>query len=209
MDKMKLWFLYCVSCLMVPMSCGQLPGPQGPQGEKGRKGFPGPPGSLGTPGLPGPAIVCGGDRFDSIEQKLQRLKMIAAKIDLAVSFDFVRKIDQRYFVSNKERGSFLTAVEFCSQHGLEVALPQSEEENRKLIQLLGEADKRAWININSQKAEGNFQADMKNQALNFTKWGESQPDPTVQDTGCSVVTENGTWRLTKDCSLDAYIICQI
>uniref|UniRef100_A0A3Q2ULJ3 C-type lectin domain-containing protein n=1 Tax=Fundulus heteroclitus TaxID=8078 RepID=A0A3Q2ULJ3_FUNHE len=127
----------------------------------------------------------------------------------AMSFDFVRKVNQKYFVSNKEKGSFLKAVEFCSQQGLELALPQSEEENRILIQLIGEDDKRAWVNINSRKAEGNFQSDMKNRPLIFTNWGERQPDESIQDTGCSMVTENGTWRVTPDCSQNIYIICQI
>ncbi|MED6266734.1 hypothetical protein CHARACLAT_005071, partial [Characodon lateralis] len=147
--------------------------------------------------------------FGSVRRDVERLMKMSAKLDVAISFDFVRKVDQKYFVSNKERGSFLKAVEFCSQQGLELALPQTEEENRILIQLLGEADKIAWININSRKAEGNFQSDMKSQPLTFTKWGERQPDQTIQDTGCSMVTENGSWRVTQDCSMNAYIICQL
>ncbi|KAK5606264.1 hypothetical protein CRENBAI_024409 [Crenichthys baileyi] len=189
-----------------------LPGEPGEPGTPGRSGPPGPPGlpgEPGEPGTPGPVIMCGKDLFGSVGRDVERLMKISAKLDLAISFNFVRKVDQKYFVSNKERGSFLKAVEFCSQQGLELALPQSEEENRMLIQLLGEADKIAWININSRKAEGNFQSDIKGQPLTFTKWGERQPDQTIQDTGCSMVTENGSWRVTQDCSLNAYIICQL
>ncbi|XP_047206396.1 mannose-binding protein C-like [Girardinichthys multiradiatus] len=209
---MRLCFLLC---LMVPLSHSQmrcLPGARGDRGPAGPAGPPGPSGPIGLRGLtgrPGPITTCGQDLFGSIGQDVERLMKISAKIDIAISFDFVRKVDQKYFVSNKERGPFLKAVEFCSQQGLELALPQTEEENRMLIQLLGEADKIAWININSRKAEGNFQSDMKSQPLTFTKWGEKQPDQTIQDTGCSMVTENGSWRVTQDCSLNAYIICQL
>lgn len=127
----------------------------------------------------------------------------------AVSFDFIRKVGQKFFVSNKVRGSFLEAVDFCSQRGLDLALPRSEEENGVLTQLCGEDNKVAWINVNYKKAEGNFQSDMKNQPLSFTKWGEGQPDESAQDTGCTMMLENGIWEVMHDCSLDAYIICQI
>ncbi|KAK5606262.1 hypothetical protein CRENBAI_024407 [Crenichthys baileyi] len=184
------------------MQC--LPGAKGDRGPAGQPGQPGRRGLPGPFGPPGPK-----DLFASVGRDVERLMKISAKLDVVISFDFVRKVDQKYFVSNKERGSFLKAVEFCSQQGLELALPQSEEENRMLIQLLGEADKIAWININSRKAEGNFQSDLKGQPLTFTKWEERQPDQTIQDTGCSMVTENGSWRVTQDCSLNAYIICQL
>ncbi|XP_036003153.1 mannose-binding protein C isoform X1 [Fundulus heteroclitus] len=221
---MRFGFLFCVFCLMISMSSSQLqdppgekcergpPGPPGPVGFPGRPGLPGPRGPRGfpgPPGPPGPIVTCGRDLFGSVERDVESLMKIAAKLDVAMSFDFVRKVNQKYFVSNKEKGSFLKAVEFCSQQGLELALPQSEEENRILIQLIGEDDKRAWININSRKAEGNFQSDMKNRPLTFTNWGERQPDESIQDTGCSMVTENGTWRVTPDCSQNIYIICQI
>uniref|UniRef100_A0A3Q2ZSI3 C-type lectin domain-containing protein n=1 Tax=Kryptolebias marmoratus TaxID=37003 RepID=A0A3Q2ZSI3_KRYMA len=127
----------------------------------------------------------------------------------AAGFDFMRKVGQKYFVSNKETDSFSKAVEFCSQQGLELALPQSEEENRILTQLIGEADKTAWINVNNKRAEGNFRSDMKNQPLTFTKWGEGEPDDSIQGTGCTMVSETGMWRVTQDCSLNAHIICQI
>ncbi|XP_032446951.1 mannose-binding protein C-like [Xiphophorus hellerii] len=134
---------------------------------------------------------------------------ITAKLDLVEGFDLVRKVGQKYFVSNKERGSFQKAADFCQQRGLELALPQSEEENHMLLQLMGQDEKRAWININMRKAGGNFQSDMKNRPLTFTKWGESQPDGSIQDSGCSMAAEDGTWRVTADCSLDADIICQL
>ncbi|XP_036003172.1 mannose-binding protein C isoform X3 [Fundulus heteroclitus] len=209
---MRFGFLFCIFCLMISMSSSQQ---QGPPGEKGVPGRPGPRGPLGAlgfqglVGLPGPATTCGRDLLGSVGRDVESLIKIIAKLDDAMSFDFVRKVNQKYFVSNKEKGSFLKAVEFCSQQGLELALPQSEEENRILIQLIGEDDKRAWININSRKAEGNFQSDMKNRPLTFTNWGERQPDESIQDTGCSMVTENGTWRVTPDCSQNIYIICQI
>ncbi|XP_023199121.1 pulmonary surfactant-associated protein D-like [Xiphophorus maculatus] len=251
---MRLCFLFCVFCVIVPMSLSQQTGPPGEKGDRGfpgvpgskgeagvpgfpgvpgekglpgspglpglkgefgnigipgSSGVPGPPGIDGPPGRPGPVIVCGRELFKSFTQDVEGLMKITAKLDLAITFDLVRKVGQKYFVSNKERGSFQKAADFCQQRGLELALPQSEEENHMLLQLMGQDEKRAWININMRKAGGNFLSDMKNRPLTFTKWGESQPDESIQDSGCSMAAEDGTWRVTADCSLDADIICQL
>uniref|UniRef100_A0A8P4GJH2 C-type lectin domain-containing protein n=1 Tax=Dicentrarchus labrax TaxID=13489 RepID=A0A8P4GJH2_DICLA len=127
----------------------------------------------------------------------------------AINYDFVRRVGQKYFVSYKERDSFSRAVEFCSQQGLDLALPQNEEENIALTQFFGDVYKEAWINVNNKKAEGNFEADMNNQPLTFTKWGEGQPDKSIEATGCTMLSENGVWRVTHECFLNAYIICQL
>ncbi|XP_051237444.1 mannose-binding protein C-like isoform X2 [Dicentrarchus labrax] len=218
---MKLFLLFCIFCLMAPIGYSQLNGfigeETGPPGPKGSIGSPGPPGLPGPPGPPGPPEYdennsCKGPKgakdtfsFGNIET----LKKSVAKLKLAINYDIVRRVGQKYFVSNKERGSFSRAVEFCSQQGLELALPQNEEENTALTQVFGEVDKTAWINVNNKKAEGNFETDMRNQPLTFTKWGEGQPDISIEDTGCTVLSENGVWRVARECSFNAYIICQL
>uniref|UniRef100_A0A8D0AFD3 C-type lectin domain-containing protein n=1 Tax=Sander lucioperca TaxID=283035 RepID=A0A8D0AFD3_SANLU len=126
-----------------------------------------------------------------------------------MNYDFVRRVGQKYFVSYKKRDSFSTAVKFCSQRGLELALPQNEEENNILTQFFGDVYKTAWINVNTNKAEGNFEVDMKNRPLTFTKWGEGQPDKSIQNTGCTMLSENAVWRVTHECFLNAFIICQL
>ncbi|XP_035859459.1 pulmonary surfactant-associated protein D-like isoform X2 [Sander lucioperca] len=218
---MRMFLLYCVLCLMSSTGYSQLPGPPGPKGDPGhpgpagpvgpagppgRPGLPGPRGPPGPPGLPGSAIFCGRGLSG---QELETLKNSLAKLELATNYDFVRRVGQKYFVSYKKRDSFSTAVEFCSQRGLELALPQNEEENNILTQFFGDDNKTAWINVNTNKAEGNFEVDMKKQPLTFTKWGEGQPDKSIQNTGCTMLSENAVWRVTHDCSLNAYVICQI
>lgn len=89
-----------------------------------------------------------------------------------------------------------------------MALPQNDEENKILTQEFADKCKNVWINVNN-KAEGNFKADMKNQPLTFTKWEEGQPDKSIQETGCTMLLENGVWRVTPECSFNACIICQI
>uniref|UniRef100_A0A8C6M132 C-type lectin domain-containing protein n=1 Tax=Nothobranchius furzeri TaxID=105023 RepID=A0A8C6M132_NOTFU len=126
-----------------------------------------------------------------------------------VSYQFVRRVGQKYIVSNKERDSFEKAIEFCSQKGLELALPKNHEENNKLTEVFGDGYNEVWINVNKNESEGNFGVDMNNQPLTFTKWGEHQPDPSIQDTGCTMVTENGIWRATRECFLNAFIVCQL
>ncbi|XP_038562884.1 mannose-binding protein C-like isoform X2 [Micropterus salmoides] len=196
-----MFLLFCILCLMPPSGYSQLSGPPGSPGPPGRHG---PSGPKGERGFTGPADV-----FGSINQDLEALKNSLAKLELATNYVFFRRVGQKYFVSNKERGSFSGATEFCSQRGLELALPQNEEENRVLTQVFGDVDKMAWINVNNKKAEGNFATDLKNRPLTFTKWGEGQPDKSIQDTGCTMLSENGVWRVTHECSLNAYIICQI
>ncbi|XP_061576853.1 mannose-binding protein C-like isoform X2 [Cololabis saira] len=152
--------------------------------------------------------MCGRDVFGAIAQDVDTLMKTTAKFELAANFDFTRRVGQKYFVSNKLRGSFQEAVEFCSQQGLELALPHKDQENRILTQLFGDVDNVAWINVNN-RAVANFQSDMKNQRLTFTNWEGGQPDESIQDTGCTTLLHNGYWRVTRDCSLNAYIICQI
>ncbi|XP_044049927.1 mannose-binding protein C-like [Siniperca chuatsi] len=183
-----------------------LPGAPGPPG---REGLPGNPGPLGPPGPPGPFSMCEQDATRSSCPNLKAFTEGLAKLDQAINYDFVRRVGQKYFVSYKERDSFSRAVEFCSQRGLELALPQNEEENSVLTQFFGDAYKTAWINVNNQKAEGNFETDMNNRPLTFTKWGGGQPDKSIQDTGCTMLSENGVWRVTHECFLNAFIICQI
>nr|QDQ17827.1 mannose-binding lectin-like protein 1 [Lateolabrax japonicus] len=181
-------------------------GTSGLKGQKGDMGSNGRPGPSGLPGLPGICEICGQDSFSG---DVKALTESISKLELAMNYDFVRRVGQKYFVSYKERDSFSRAVEFCSQRGLELALPQSEEENSALTQFFGDVYKAAWINVNSKKAEGNFGTDMKNRPLTFTNWGDGQPDESIQDTGCTMLSENAVWRVTHECFLNAFIICQI
>ncbi|MEQ2222151.1 hypothetical protein ILYODFUR_023046 [Ilyodon furcidens] len=128
---------------------------------------------------------------------------------MAINYSFVRKVGQKYFVSNMERNRFEMAVEFCSQRGLELALPQNEEENNALIEVFKDPYTEAWIAVNKKKAEGNFALDMNNQTLTFTKWETGQPDTSIQDAGCTMVSEKGFWKVNKECFLNAFIVCQI
>uniref|UniRef100_UPI0037E97BFB mannose-binding protein C-like n=1 Tax=Semicossyphus pulcher TaxID=241346 RepID=UPI0037E97BFB len=228
--EMRLSLFFCVFCLMAPVGFGQLPGLPGPKGEKGDPGFPGRRGIAGLNGMPGfpgqkgesgergfpgfagnpgLAVMCAQDATDSSCPDLKALEETLSKLQLAMSYDFIQRVGQKYFVSYKERGSFSRAVEFCSQRGLELALPQDEAENNIVTEFFGDVYKMAWINVNNKKAEGNFGVDMKNQPLTFTKWGEGQPDKSIQDTGCTMLSENGVWSVTQECFLNGYIICQM
>ncbi|CAI5665430.1 unnamed protein product [Oreochromis niloticus] len=217
----------CILCLSVHITYTRLPpdrkGQKGDQGDPGIPGVPGPRGRPGIPGLPGRPgeigirglpghpgeTVCTEATVESSCPDVETLKSRLAELELAINYHFVRRVGQKYFVSNKERGSFSKAVEFCSQQHLELALSQNEEENNALTQVFGDDYKAAWISVNNKKAEGNFEVDMKNQRLIFTKWDEGQPDKSIQDTGCTMLSENGIWRVTPECSINAYIICQL
>ncbi|RVE71553.1 hypothetical protein OJAV_G00052840 [Oryzias javanicus] len=175
-------------------------GPQGPPGEPGSHGHQGP---AGSPGIPG---ICKTD--SDISALLNSVTKIKQHV-LAQNFQFLWNVGQKYFVSNKDSGSFETAVEFCSQRGLELALPQNEEENSKLMEVFGDTFKDVWISVNNKTADGNFQVDLNYQLLTFSKWEKGQPDDSIQDTGCTVLSEHGFWRVMRDCFSDAFIVCQL
>ncbi|XP_014869587.1 PREDICTED: pulmonary surfactant-associated protein D-like isoform X1 [Poecilia mexicana] len=175
-------------------------GPPGPAGPAGPPGKTGPAGPQGPPGEPG--VSCSCPDIKAIQQQL-------TKLELAITYSFVRKVGEKYFVSDKERRRFEKAVEFCSQRGLELALPQSEEENSALTEVFSDPYKTVWINVNKEKAQGNFTLDANNRPLTFTKWGAGQPDASVQDVGCTMVSKNSFWEVTKECFLYAYVVCQI
>uniref|UniRef100_UPI0037E908DA collectin-11-like n=1 Tax=Semicossyphus pulcher TaxID=241346 RepID=UPI0037E908DA len=226
---MRVCFLLCLLCLVAPVGCSHTAGPPGPKGDKGDNGPPGPPGRTGPsgppghpgirgpsgePGPPGPPGIIDQPSLvtvllGSLTNDIQTLKESTTKLEQAINYDFVQRVGPKYFVSYKERASFSGAIEFCSQQGLELALPQDEKENSILTQFFGVDDRMAWINVNTKKAEGNFGVDVENRPLTFTKWGEGQPDKSIQDTGCTMLSENGVWSVTQECSLPAYIICQI
>uniref|UniRef100_A0A3Q1JHC0 C-type lectin domain-containing protein n=1 Tax=Anabas testudineus TaxID=64144 RepID=A0A3Q1JHC0_ANATE len=178
-------------------------------GSPGYRGFPGP---RGPTGLPGSVLM------NTLNNRVLGLwKKCVSNVFLifcmysffpVISYDFVRRVGHKYFVSYKKEGSFSKAVEFCSQQGLELALPQNEDENTVLTQVFDKDVKRAWINVNNNKAEGDFKADMKNKPLSFTKWAEGQPDTSFQNTGCTLLLENGMWEVTQECSVNACIVCQ-
>ncbi|XP_040927117.1 mannose-binding protein C-like [Betta splendens] len=149
------------------------------------------------------------DLLQCVEEDLEPLKEAVAKLDYVTTYDFVKRVGQKYFVSHRETGSFSGAVEFCSSQGLELALPQNEDENNMLTRVFGETVKTAWISVNHKKSEGDFTTDVKNRPLVFTKWAEEQPERSIQDTGCSLLSENGRWRVTRDCSQKAFIVCQV
>ncbi|XP_020516544.2 mannose-binding protein C isoform X2 [Labrus bergylta] len=229
-DTMRLCLLSYIVCLMAPVCLSQLQGCPGPKGERGFPGLPGVNGRPGSPGLsgipglkgdkgysglpgepgrPGCSGICLQDIVASSCPDLKALEKSVVELELTINYDFVRRVGQKYFVSNKQRDSFSEAVKFCSQQGLELALPQNEEENNMITQFFGDVYKMAWIGVNNKKAEGNFGADMKNRLLSFTKWGAGQPDRSILDTGCTMLLENGVWSVTHECFLNGFIICQI
>ncbi|XP_029584948.1 pulmonary surfactant-associated protein D isoform X1 [Salmo trutta] len=189
---------------------------QGPSGAPG--GVPGQPGARGHPGLPGAAGYPGRVGRDGVrglpgpagatDLDLDPLQESLVKLELAINYDFTRRVDKKYFVSHKRPGSFDDAVQFCTKRGLVLALPKNEEENTALTQVFEGALKNAWLNVDTSK-EGKFQVDLKGHSLTFSKWGDGEPKVPNGDKGCTMLTESGAWQVTYDCSFNAYIVCEI
>uniref|UniRef100_A0A6Q2Z5W8 C-type lectin domain-containing protein n=1 Tax=Esox lucius TaxID=8010 RepID=A0A6Q2Z5W8_ESOLU len=177
------------------------PGPVGPSG--GMPGLPGPRGAAGArgerglPGIPGKCEVGGIDLHNSIR-----------KLELAINYDFTRRVNNRYFVSDKTQGSFDEAVQFCSKMGFVLALPKNEEENVALTQVFEGGFEQAWVNVDNSK-QANFKVDLNGQPLTFSKWGDGEPKEPSGDKGCTMVTKSGVWKITSECSANSYIVCEI
>ncbi|CAB1350193.1 unnamed protein product, partial [Coregonus sp. 'balchen'] len=162
---------------------------QGPRGLPGPPGPPGPVGpSGGIPGLPGRPGPPGESDLD-----LEPLQESLVKLELAINYDFARRVDKKYFVSHKRQGSFDDAVQFCTKRGLVLALPKNEEENTALTQVFEGAFNNAWLNVDNSK-EGKFQLDLKGHPLTFSKWGDGEPKVPNGDRGCTMLTESGAWQ---------------
>ncbi|KAL0973814.1 hypothetical protein UPYG_G00211520 [Umbra pygmaea] len=173
-----------------------IPGPQGTTGARGLVGLTGPPGPPGIPGLPGKPGPAGD--LEPLQRSINKL--------LAINYNFVRRVNNKYFVSQKRLASFDGAVQFCTNMGLVLALPQNEEENVALTDIF-EGTETAWINVNSSKQQ-KFQIDLNGNPITFTKWGNGEPNIPSGDKGCTMLTKAGTWQVTPDCS-NSYVVCEI
>uniref|UniRef100_A0A3B5N218 C-type lectin domain-containing protein n=1 Tax=Xiphophorus couchianus TaxID=32473 RepID=A0A3B5N218_9TELE len=207
--------VFCSVFFLPFYSHSGLPGPDGKPGLPGPDGKPGLPGLDGKPGLPGPDGKPGLPGLDGkpglaglCGPSVNIAALMAGEAEQYFPLLFVRKVGEKYFVSYKEREPFEKAVNFCSQRGLELALPQSEEENNALAEVFDDAYQTVWINVNKKKAQGDFTLDANDRPLTFAKWGDGQPDASVQDVGCTMVSRNGFWKVTKECFLNAYVVCQ-
>ncbi|KAJ4937507.1 hypothetical protein JOQ06_002142 [Pogonophryne albipinna] len=164
---MRLCLPFCVLCLMASTGYSQMADVPVPKGKRGHPGYPGIPGEK--------------ENVGSLIEDGGTLKKSIAKLDLAISYDFVPESWSEILCVLQEERLFSPAlVEFCSQQGWELALPQNEEENSKLNQFFGDIHKEAWINVNNNKAEGNFLTDMKNRPHEPLPSGEkgSQTNPS-------------------------------
>ncbi|CAB1350191.1 unnamed protein product, partial [Coregonus sp. 'balchen'] len=136
---------------------------------------------------------------------LEPLQASLVKLELAINYDFARRVANKYFVSHKRQGAFDDAVQFCTKRGLLLALPKNEEENTALTQVLEGAFNNVWLNVDNSK-EGTFQLDLKGHPLTFSKWGDGEPKVPNGDRGCTMLTESGAWQVTSNCSFNAYIM---
>lgn len=127
----------------------------------------------------------------------------------AMSYDFVRRVGKKYYVSYKVQRDFDEAVRFCANRGLALALPKSDVENAILTEFLDEGFNTAWINVENRKQEGKFEVDMKGQPLTFTKWGNGEPKVPEGEKGCTLLKESGTWQVTNKCFTLSCTICEI
>ncbi|KAJ7984027.1 hypothetical protein DPEC_G00367660 [Dallia pectoralis] len=98
----------------------------------GKPGLPGPPGIAGSRGMVGLPGQCE-KRCPALA--LEDIHSTVGKLQLAINYEFARRVNKTYFVSHKRSGSFDEAVQFCTKMGLALALPKNEKENVALTEI--------------------------------------------------------------------------
>ncbi|KAG9330471.1 hypothetical protein JZ751_024268 [Albula glossodonta] len=190
-------------------------GPVGPIGLKGDRGEPGPAGKTGLQGplgpkgdrgAPGPAGPQPEVNLVELQSGLQTLKDSFYKLEKVMQFQYVKKVGQKYFVSDKTSGTFDEAVKLCGAVSAAPALPRSPEENQLLSRFLAGSES-AWLSANDRTTEGTF-VDLQGQPIKFSSWKASEPNNYKGVEDCAIVLPNGTWNDVK-CDSNVIIVCEI
>ncbi|XP_056323442.1 hexose-binding lectin 4 [Danio aesculapii] len=194
-----------------------FPGPKGEKGDLG-VGAQGPPGKIGPPGAPGPkgdrenTGLSGTDVQNAIVTQLRSdVKHLTDRltvIDKVLGFRIVKKVGQKYYVSDGLVGNFETAQKFCSDAGVKIVLPRSEDENKVLISLQEALESTyVYVGATDAKKEGHF-VDSSDQPLTFTNWKENEPNDYRGAEDCTAVYKTGVWN-DINCNSKWHVACEL
>ncbi|XP_063065790.1 mannose-binding protein C-like [Engraulis encrasicolus] len=196
-------------------------GATGPKGDRGEPGdpVPGPPGKMGPAGPPGPR----GERGDMgvpgsllaynvfflAEHDMDNMMLRISLVEKAASFRIFRKVGGKYYATEGLQSSFDTGLKFCRDAGGDLVLPQNEKENDVLASMLAQVGgSHGWLGTTDRKTEGTF-LDTKGNPLNFTKWGEGEPNNHGNGEDCGLIFQNsGGWN-DGGCDSNFHIVCEL
>ncbi|XP_056334757.1 pulmonary surfactant-associated protein D-like [Danio aesculapii] len=178
---------------------------QGPPGKAGPPGPDGPQGERGPPGSPGSESV-----IESLKSEIQNLKAKFATIEKAASFSNLRKVGQKYYITDGILGTFNDGIKFCKDAGGTLVVPKTAAENQALVRVSVSSaltTGKPYIGVTDREIEGQF-VDIEGKQLTFTNWGPRQPDDYRGAQDCGVIDVSGTWD-DGNCGDIRPIICEI
>ncbi|ROL55169.1 Mannose-binding protein [Anabarilius grahami] len=180
-------------------------GAQGPPGKIGPPGAVGPKGDEGNPGLPGGTGV----QSALVTQLQSDVKHLTDRLSaVEKGFRMIRKVGQKYYVTDGLKGNFEKALKFCSDAGAKIVLPRSEDENKVLTSMQAVLDSTyVYIGATDTQKEGHF-VDMSGQPLTFTNWKENEPNDYQGAEDCTIIYKSGVWN-DINCDSEWHVVCEM
>ncbi|XP_040176618.1 pulmonary surfactant-associated protein D-like [Rana temporaria] len=198
------------------------PGKVGPIGETGKTGVTGPTGNkgetgergVGLPGGQGQKGEKGSPDVESIKKTMALESQIASLekkwswIKSVLLFDGGKKVGDKVFVTNGQKENYATAQNICKEVGGSLPTPRNEEENSVLQEIMNTkgGSSLAYIGISDSQEEGTFKY-VTGENLNFTNWGQGQPDNYANTEDCVHMYRDGKWN-DIPCSQKLLVICE-
>ncbi|KAK1786831.1 hypothetical protein P4O66_017214 [Electrophorus voltai] len=179
------------------------PGKAGPAGQIGREGSTGPKGQKGDPGPPGTDYL-----IRSLQSELQHLKARLTTIEKATSFNTIKKVGQKYYVSNGQKAKFDEGLKFCTDAGGKLVLPRNEAENKVLAAMhAGLGSVYFLLGSSDKEHEGQF-VDLNNTPLVFSNWAPNEPNDHQGKEDCAAMQSNALWN-DVPCDISLHVVCEI
>lgn len=129
----------------------------------------------------------------------------------ASGFRIFRKVGMKYIVTEGWQDTFDAGLKLCKDAGGDLILPQNEQENNALVQMLRVLESPiGWIGITDRKTEGTF-LDTDGNALTFTKWHPAEPSNSGNNEHCGMIyrdTHVGLWN-DVPCDSKYSIVCEV
>ncbi|XP_062849786.1 mannose-binding protein C-like [Trichomycterus rosablanca] len=194
-------------------------GPAGPKGDKGEPGLSlqGPPGKQGPDGPAGPKGQKGdsGTReavnealIRSLQSELQNVKSRLTALEKVSTFQTVRAVGQKFYVSNGQKATFTEALKLCADEGAALVLPRGEAENGALTGMHGVlGSDYIYLGVTDRQDEGQF-VDLSGKALSYSKWKKNEPNNHKDNEDCVGMYKNSEWN-DLPCDMSIHVVCEI
>ncbi|KAL3285470.1 hypothetical protein HHI36_000002 [Cryptolaemus montrouzieri] len=123
--------------------------------------------------------------------------------------------NQYYYFGTYFKTNYFKAMQFCHDHGMQLLSIMTREENDLILTYLYNFSKNLvdlWTSGSDLGEEGTFVWLSTGKGLNFTYWGNGQPDNAGNDENCLEIWKfdgkTYAWN-DRSCMFDAHFICEL